>query len=347
MTIRSSKPSDFQPIDWRDLLTERAVRLHDQAIVVDMCLPWTAENVSAREGVLEGYAAAGGTVTSLSSAFGNFSSFETTVRHISADRRRIANSSGKVMLIETADDIERVKREKKLGAYFNLQGCDPLNGDLNMVETYYRLGVRQMLFCYNTKNVAGDGCHERTDAGLSRFGVDLIQEMNRVGMIIDCTHTGYRTTMDMMEYSTDPVIFSHSNVRALFDHPRNILDEQIMRCAETGGLVGVNGFGPFLGNDASVENVVRHIDHIVQLVGPKHAGLGFDAVYTPQITYRRILGNREAYPGYPEPPWEFLLPHRAPEITEGLVRLGYDDDAILGILGGNFLRVARAVWRPI
>src|SRR5690606_34276467 len=107
------------------------------------------------------------------------------------------------------------------------------------------------------------------DEGLSRFGVALIKEMNRVGMIVDCTHTGYRTSMEAMELSAAPTIFSHSLARALWDHERNVADDQIKACAATGGVIGMNGVGMFLGdNDGSPEKVADHIDYVAQLVGP-------------------------------------------------------------------------------
>lgn len=328
-------------------LSPRAARILERAVVCDLCLPWTPENVHARPGFLEDYAAAGGTFSSLTVSFGNFVTLEGAVRHIARDRRSYARQPDRCVVVDGVGDIERAKAEGKLAVAFNLQGCDPLHGDLAMVEGFYRLGVRQMLLCYNARNLAGDGCHERTDCGLSRFGIELVQEMNLVGMIVDCTHTGYRTTMDIMEHSSDPVIFSHSNARAVFDHDRNIRDDQIRACAASGGLIGVVGLGPLVGEEVTVDMLLRHVDHILELVGPDHVGLGFDAVYTPEITYRRFGQNPDRYPGYPEPPWDFILPRHVPAVVEGMVQRGYDDETMLGILGGNFLRVARQVWKPL
>ena len=128
---------------------------------------------------------------------------------------------------------------------------------------------------YNKKNLVGDGCHERTDAGLSLYGIDLVEEMNRVGMLVDCSHTGYRTSMEVMEISTRPVVFSHSNPRSLWEHDRNIRDEQALACAATGGLVGVVGVGIFMGeNDASTDALLRQIDFYAELIGPEHIGSG-------------------------------------------------------------------------
>ena len=326
-------------------ISAQAADILNESIVCDLCLPWTAENAHAREGFLESYAAAGGTFSSLTVTFGKFTNFEGTVRHLAAELGRIAKSSEKFRQVHTAQDIRQAKKDGKLGLAFNLQGCDALSGDLAMVEAYYRLGVRQMLLCYNVKNLAGDGCHEITDCGLSQFGRDLVREMNRVGMIVDCTHTGYRTSMDMMEVSQDPVIFSHSNAKAVHAHERNIADDQIRACAATGGLVGVVGLGPLVGENVTIDALLDHVDHMLEVAGPDHVAIGFDAVYTPEITYRRFSQNPGSYPDYPNPPWNFIMPQDVPAVAEGMVRRGYGSDTIKKILGENFLRVAEKVWR--
>ena len=132
-----------------------------------------------------------------------------------------------------------------------------------------------MLLCYNTRNSVGDGCTEGCDAGISQFGKMLIEKMNEVGMLIDCSHTGYRTSMDTMEVSNEPVIFSHSNVYSIASHPRNLKDDQIKACAATNGLIGINGASLLLGEfDTSSEKLSQHIDYICECVGPSYVGLG-------------------------------------------------------------------------
>src|SRR5690606_16000592 len=161
-----------------------------------------------------------------------------------------------------------------LAIVFHFQGTNPFGRDLGMVEVFYRLGIRHALMAYNQKNAVGDGCHERTDGGLTRFGLALVREMNRVGMLVDCSHSGYRTTMDASEA---PVTCSPPNARALADPQRTSRDDQAKACAATGGVIGVNGIGIFLGgNEVSADALFRHIDYFVQLVGPQHVGLGLD-----------------------------------------------------------------------
>ena len=243
---------------------------------------------------------------------------------------------------------------------FNFQGSNSLLGDLNMVETYRRLGVGHMLLAYNHQTMAGEGCHEQNGSGLSQFGERLVREMNRVGMIVDASHTGYRTTMDLFEVSSSPVIFSHSNANALVDHERNIRDDQIKACAKTGGVIGINGLSLFLsesGIDFSSETIANHIDYMAQLVGAQHVGFGLDYVggNSHQPTTEEIernmaffKANTQNYPEsgrYAKAPLNFAQPGVISEVTEALVRKGYGDADIRGILGENFMRVCSEVWK--
>ncbi|RIK46219.1 MAG: membrane dipeptidase [Chloroflexi bacterium] len=249
--------------------------------------------------------------------------------------------------VETVDDILRAKREGKLAITFDLEGMNALNGNVGMVDLYYRLGVRQMLFAYNLNNLAGGGCHDE-DSGLTDFGREIIREMNRVGMLVDCSHCGYRTSMEAIEASEAPVIFSHSNARALHDHERNIWDDQALACAATGGVVGVTGVGLFLGpGGATVEHLVEHIDHYVQLLGPEHVAIGMDSVLLQEQDEPLYDRARNFWPArqYPGERATIIPPEAFPLVTEALLKRGYTDGQIRGILGENFLGVARSVWK--
>jgi membrane dipeptidase len=251
------------------------------------------------------------------------------------------------MLVETAEDIRRAKREGKLGIGFHFQGTEPVGRDLNMVGVYYKLGVRWMLMAYNFQNSAGAGCMAEKDSGLSEFGFRLVAEMNRIGMLVDVSHCGYCTAMDALTASTAPVIFSHSLAYALKAHRRNIKDEQIKACAATGGLIAVNGVGAFLNDtqDASAEAVVKHLDYIVRLVGPQHVGFGSDNIIDRESLYAVHRHSPDLLGMGVEPPWQFFEPEQFPQLTEGLLKRGYAEADIRGILGENFLRVAAAVWK--
>ena len=274
--------------------------------------------------------------------------WQATIKTIARFRAFLQTHPKKFALIRSVADIKRARRAGKLAIAFDLEGMNSLNGDVNMVNVYYELGVRQMLFAYNLNNLAGGGCHDG-NKGLTDFGRAVIKEMNRVGMMVDCSHTAYRTTMEAMEASAAPVIFSHSCAKAIHGHGRNIVDEQIKACARTGGVVGVNGVSMFLGeNDISSETFVRHVAHMADLVGAEHVGIALDYAFDADKVDDLVEGNSAYWPesaGYGRHPTSYVPPKQLREITETMVRHGFKDREILGILGGNFMRVASAVWK--
>jgi membrane dipeptidase len=270
-----------------------------------------------------------------------------TLRTLAAFRRWIA-ASDDYALVARARDIEAVHREGRMAVAFDIEGALAMGGALDMVPLYHDLGVRQMLLAYNRGNEAAGGCHDR-DVGLSQFGRQVVAEMNRVGMVVDCSHCSFRTTMDVMECSTAPVVFSHSNARSLSDHQRNIVDEQARACAATGGVVGLAGYQLFLGGGRpTVDKLADHIDYFCDLVGPAHVGLGLDFDWAPDDAESVALfaTMRDYWPAeqYPEGPALFLGPESLPELADVLVQRRYDERDVRAILGENFLRVASEVW---
>jgi membrane dipeptidase len=215
------------------------------------------------------------------------------------------------------------------------------------VEVFYRLGVRWMLIAYNKNNRLGGGCQDE-DCGLTDYGRQIIDEMEHVGMVLCCSHTGYRTAREAMEYSRNPVIFSHSNPRTLKDHARNIPDELMRACARTGGVVNLSGIGIYLGNnDNSTAAMIRHIDHAVQTIGVEHVGLGLDYVFDRSELDDYVRTRPDIFP--PEKGYlvgiTMVEPERFPWIAEALLRRGYSEAHVQAIFGHNNLRVASRVWR--
>jgi membrane dipeptidase len=274
--------------------------------------------------------------------------WQATIKTIARFRTWLQTHPKKYALVKTAADIRRARKDGKLAIAFDLEGMSSLNGDVNMVSLYYDLGVRQMLFAYNLNNLAGGGCHDG-NAGLTGFGRAVIKEMNRVGMMVDCSHTAYRTTMEAMEASDAPVIFSHSCAKAIRNHGRNIVDEQIKACAKTGGVIGVNGVSMFLGeNDIRSETFVNHVAHMADLVGAEHVGIALDYAFDAGNVDDLVGANQKYWPaseGYGKHPTSYVPPKQLPEIAETMVKRGFRDREILGVLGGNFLRVASEVWK--
>jgi membrane dipeptidase len=295
---------------------------------------------------LRRYAASGVDFVSVNIGM-DFNPWTDVIKTLAYLRRWIGERPDEFVLVRTAEDVLRAKAESKLAVAFDLEGTEPLDGEVDMVSFYYDLGVRQMLMAYNRASRAGGGCLDEADGGLTDFGRRVVSEMNRVGMLVDCSHAGYRTTMEIAEASTEPIIYSHSNPRALHDHPRNILDEQILACARTGGVIGINGVGIFLGDDdIRSERVVDHVAYVADLVGPEHVGLGIDYSFDDEEFQDFVRNHPEAFPaGMAFEFTRFVEPEQMPEIAEILLARGFSTEEARNVLGGNFLRVASHVWR--
>jgi membrane dipeptidase len=278
--------------------------------------------------------------------------WRATVKNIALARRWLDGQSD-IDLVGTVAELDQARAAGHMAVTFDIEGMCALDGSVDMVRLYHDLGVRQMVFAYNRNNAAGGGCHDE-DTGLTDFGRAVIREMNDVGMFVDCSHTGYRTTMEAMELSESPVIFSHSNPRALRDHERNILDDQALACAATGGVVGVNGIGLFLGeDDISSSTMARHILYYIDLIGADHVGIGIDYFHDLGDDIDEIGdfnatlgGNPEFWPieQYPGGAVRCAAPSQMREVAAELLAKGVPAVDVRGILGGNFKRVAAEVW---
>jgi membrane dipeptidase len=301
--------------------------------------------------VLSRHAAAGVDFVSINVGM-DFNPWPDMLRVIASYRAWILARPEQFVLAGRVEDVEAARRDGKMAIAFDLEGSEMLDGDIDLFRLFRDLGVRQIHLAYNRNNKAAGGCHDAedgNDVGLSDWGRRIVAAANEFGVMMDCSHSSYRTSMEVMDRSLRPVVFSHANARALTDHPRNIRDDQIRACAATGGVVGITGIGPFLGvSDDLAAAMLRHIDHVAALVGPAHVGLGFDASLMP--------GVADALPPDREPWWPSRFGYggntvragadQLPVISEGLQRRGYDDATVRGILGENFLRVARACWLP-
>lgn len=269
-----------------------------------------------------------------------------TLKLIDYFHQWIRKHHDKYEVVKNIQQIYECQSKKKLSIAFDIEGCNLLNNNLGMVSRFYALGVRQMIFSYNNNNDSGGGCFD-VDIGLTQFGRNLVKECNNVGMVIDCSHVGYRTSIEIMALSKYPVVFSHSNPKKLMNHPRNITDEQITACANMGGVIGINGIGTFLGNnDIRTEKIVEHIDYVVQMVGPKHVGIGLDCIFDENEMKHYAEKNPHAFPvEYGFDNVAVSEPEQFIEIREQLKLRAYSEDAINNILGENFFRIAKTVWK--
>lgn len=326
--------------------------IHDHAVVIDAACPLANDPT-----YLDWYKQGG--LTAIAPTVGGWDDARTTLANLAKWSKLITQRSD-VLLARTASDISTAKSSGKLGLFHHFQGTDPIEGDLNLVYLYKDLGVGLVQLTYNRKNRVGDGCEERTDSGLSRFGVDLIKTLNDARVIVDVSHTGLRTSMEAIEFSKSPVIVSHGNPRGVHPSPRNLPDELIRSIAACGGVIGTVGFPAFVGDAAipTLEQMIRHIDYVVELVGIDHVSLGID-YYRAQagvmsdenaiaLYEATIASGRWTLDSYPRPPHIYPAGIETPRtmfrLTEGLVNRGYSALDVRKILGANLLRVMGQVW---
>ncbi|HHW10686.1 MAG TPA: dipeptidase [Firmicutes bacterium] len=268
-----------------------------------------------------------------------------------------------------AADIERAKAEGRHCLFMSangvplLQRWNNLEEELGYIKIFYQLGVRMMHLTYNRRNMIGDGCSEPGNAGLSDFGRAVVAEMNRVGVIVDVAHSGWRTSLEAAQVSSRPMVASHSGAAAVNHHIRCKPDEVIKAIADTGGYVGICCIPAFLGRSGDINAFLDHIDYIVKKFGPDHVAIGTDVAYVSRQT---VAERKKVPPTRRERPrWEGFWPPGAQEytypdqetaatarqslswtnwplFTVGMVQRGHSDETIRKILGGNVLRVVRA-----
>jgi membrane dipeptidase len=229
--------------------------------------------------------------------------------------------------VTSYEEIIDAKKQGKVSGMLSIEGADVIEGRIEMLEVFHRQGVRMVGMVHSLRNQLADGITDRrTGGGLSVLGVQAVEELDRLGMIIDISHLNDEGFWDVMDLTENPVIASHSNSRAVCDHPRNMTDEMIRVLAENGGVMGMN-FAPSFVHpvEATLGGVVDHIDHIVNLVGSDHVGLGSD------------------FDGIPYTPKGLEDVSKMPDITRELIKRGYGEEDIVKILDGNHLRLIKEV----
>lgn len=264
---------------------------------------------------------------------------------ISILKQEIGRLEGEIMLVTDRDSLEEALEKKVPGILLSFEGADPIGNDLDLLPVFRDLGVRGIGLVWSRRNYIADGCffsekREGKKGGLTDFGVKVLEEASRLGMFIDVSHLNDEGFWDVMEFHEGPLIASHSNCRTLVHSPRNLTDEQIKAIAEKGGVIGMNAYAAFVAEDyrtrrAGVEDLLDHLDHVVELVGVEHAGMGFDFC-SGFDGFTSFVSGEKAY--------EVLDGHKDMALwVEGLLGRGYDAGEIGRILGGNFLDFFRRV----
>lgn len=273
---------------------------------------------------------------------------------------RFCRENQGAIIVETADDVTRAKKNGQIGMILHFQGTEVLDCSVDILDAYHAMGLRVVQLTYNKRCHVGDGIEEPSDAGLSRYGKAVVRRLNELGVVVDCSHTGLRTSLDAVEVSTSPVILSHANSRVVRDVPRNVPDELYKAIASSGGVIGVVGFPNFVAGQArpSLDQYVDHIEHIAGLVGIDHVGLGVD-YYLGQHPFSSDSVARELYEervemgvwssdSYPAPPYYYPegieTPDKLLNLTKALVARKFAESDIKKVLGGNWMRIYQQVF---
>ncbi|MEI4485120.1 dipeptidase [Frigidibacter sp. MR17.14] len=328
-----------------------AQALHDRAIVVD----GLQTSLWGRP-IFEEMRAGGITAVNVSTVL--WENFKEGIDYVSMWKHFLRENSDILRPVRSVADIEAAKREGKTGIILGWQNTSPLEDKLDYVEIFKDLGVNIMQLTYNTQNYSGAGYLEEHDSGLTGFGREVVDEMNRLGILIDLSHVGDKTSADTIAYSKAPVCISHILPRALHDVKRNKNDDLFVACAEKGGLVGISLFAPGLaaGNDATVEHVIDAMEHVIDLIGFDHVGIGTDfSLDRPRPSPWLLYANKDKGTARKLTEFGSVKINKPagirrmtdmPNMTARMLARGWGEDNVTKILGGNWLSLFDKTWKP-
>ncbi len=333
-------------------ITEQVAALHEKAFIVDAHFDLTYEVANRRERgetkVVEtsylGQLHRGGFNLIVSALFiHDYFLPEMGLRRaldqISRLHEEIDESPGKFRLCTTTIEARLAAAKGDLAIFLSLEGADPLQNDINLLRIFYELGVRGLGLAWSRRNYAADGAFftsKRTGrkGGLTPFGIELVERAEKLGMFVDVSHLNDEGFWDVLDIAQRPIIASHSNCRALAGTMRNLTDEQIEAIAKNDGVIGVNSIDRFIhegDTKATISHFVDHVDHIVKIAGIDHVGIGFDLC----DSFKNFLSMEKELPSK-----DVIETHAGSgKFTAELIRRGYNEEAVLAILGGNFMRI--------
>ena len=331
----------------------RVVDLVQRSLVIDMLAPlkldFTPEAYATplTEAEIVMFRSCGITGFHNSEGVGGATAYDDALSYMAAWNGFVGRNTELFSLVDTADDLDRAKAKKKIAVIMGLQNADEFR-DVKDVKAFHQLGLRCAQLTYNTQNLLGSGSTERVDGGITDYGLEIIKAMNEVGMLVDVSHSGDRTTLDAIELSPKPIAITHSNCRALNDHPRLKTDEAIKKLAAKGGVMGITGVRMFVRDKepTTIEHIVDHVDHVAKLVGIEHVGigsdsdlLGYDKMPPEQLKQLRAA-YKASYAFRDRIDTDgFDHPQKVYDLTDALLRRGYSDASVELVLGGNFRRL--------
>lgn len=342
--------------------SSRAIDLVGKSLVIDMLGVLTIDDkkadrwISSPEGMsaqeLAAFKTCGINVFHNSFGIGGPTSYEDALLYMASYSAFLTRMNNDFTRITTTKEMDEAKKDGKIGIIIGLQNADEFR-TADDVKLFYGLGMRCAQLTYNTQNLIGSGSTERVDGGVTDFGAEIIKRMNEIGMLVDVSHCGDRTTLDAIELSPKPIAITHSNCRALNNHPRLKTDEAIRKLAAKGGVMGITGVRNFVLNHepTTIEHIVDHIDHVVKLTSIEHVGIGTDSDLDgyddlPKEMQKQLREGYKSSYGFREKIdiEGFDHPRKIFDLTEALIRRKYSDSNIEAILGGNFKRLLLQIW---
>jgi membrane dipeptidase len=278
--------------------------------------------------------------------------FAATMRNIAEWKRMLRDNADLITQVYTSADIGRAKREGKTGIILGFQNIAAFEDQLGYIQLFKEVGVGVAQMAYNTQNLVGTGCYESHDPGLSDFGREVVNEMNRVGIMCDLSHVGAQTSEDVILASKKPVAYTHVLPAALKAHPRNKSDNELKFIADHGGFIGVTMFPPFLakGNDASIEDYVAAIDYVIGIAGEEGVGIGTDFTQDQDGAFFDWLTHDKGYARKLVNFTEVINPQGMrrigdfPNLTQAMEKAGWPERKIRRVMGENWVRVLNEVW---
>lgn len=320
--------------------------VHDAAIIID-----ALQISNWCEAVFQNMRQGG--LTTVNCTVSVLENFRQTIANIIEWDQLLSQYADLIMPVGNTADIHAAKKAGKTGIIYGFQNTTAIEDDIGLLTIFHTLGVKVIQLTYMEANLVGQGCLERIDAGLTRFGLEVIEEMNRLGILIDLSHVGYRTTMDAIDASAKPVAFTHANPYSLRPHPRNKPDDAIKALAKKGGVIGATVFPPFLpaGNASTIADFIDVIEYLVEMVGIDHVAIGTDFTEGQPREFFDWLLSGKSNRG---PAMELDFPIRSPQgiqnssdfpnLTEALLARGFTESDTQKILGENLVRLFQEAW---
>jgi membrane dipeptidase len=322
-------------------------KLHEELVIID------GLNISVWNREIFKRLKRGG-VTAVNATTACWEDFRRAICNIEEWNLKFEDHDDLILQVTSVLDIVKAKKEGRVGIIIGFQNATPIEDDVGLIHIFWDLGLRIMQLTFQDRNYVGDGCWERTNAGLSEFGLRVIKELNRRGILIDLSHAGDKTVLEAIDASTQPVAFTHSNPRSLLNSPRNKTDEQIQALAKKGGVIGGTVYPPLLaaGYKSSLSDYLDVLEYLVNLVGVDHVGIGsdFTELQSKDFFIEALTGKSWKKP-LSDLEYPIVYPARIssatelPNVTEGLLDRGYGEGEVKRIMGENWIRLYSEVWK--